>query len=107
MANIINKGIRARITIAGGNFILGKEYTCTLYHGVKFPDGRATVTAIAQEITNADGVTKTACVFVFEPEDTAKLKAGTVILEVYDNGSLEQMSFVENFATIRANSVSS
>ena len=35
MANLINKGIRARVTVRGGNFIVGKEYMCKLYHGVK------------------------------------------------------------------------
>lgn len=106
MAYIINKGIKARITVSGGNIVAGKEYTCTLYHGVKSPDDRATVTAVAQELTDSDGVTKPACLFVFEPGDTSKLKAGQVILEVYDKDDLEQMSYVENFATVRANSLS-
>lgn len=106
MAYLINKGIRARITVRGGNFIVGKEYMCTLYHGVKYQEGRATVSATAQNLTDKEGNTKPACVFVFEPQDTAQLKAGSVILEVYDKGTLEQMSFVDNFATVRANSIS-
>lgn len=100
MANIINKGIRSRVTAKGDIFADGREYTCTLYYSAKAQDGRATVKATA---TTIDGVV--VCPFVFEPADTAKLKTGSVIMEIYDAESLEQMSYVENFATVRSNSI--
>ena len=106
MEYLINKGIRARITVRGGNIEVGKEYMCTLYRGVKDLDGRATVSATSILLPNKEGKDVPTCVFIFEPADTARLKAGIVILEVYDKGTLEQMSFVEKFATVRANSIS-
>lgn len=102
MANLINKGIRARVTARGGNFVEGKEYSCTLYYSAKSQDGRATAIATA---TNIMG--DITCEFVFEPNQTAQLKAGNVILEIFDTNTLEKMYFVDNYATVRANSLSS
>ena len=99
MANIINKGIKYTIT-ARGNLIEGKEYTCTLYYNVKQKDYRASSTTIAQQLDN-----DVVCVFVFTKEMTASLKAGNVHLEIFDEDATF-MSYTDNFAVVRANSLS-
>lgn len=100
MANIINKGIRTKITASGENINVGEMYTCTLYYSIKVRAFRASVTA---EAKNVDGVPT--CVFVFEPEDTAKLKAGEVILEIYGTNTLDQMTTIKDFAIVQGNSL--
>jgi ABC-type uncharacterized transport system substrate-binding protein len=98
---IINKGIRARIVVKVSAFVAGNEYTCVLYRKPKDDENRITAIATAVEIGD-----KPTCVFVFEPEQTAKMKAGEAILEVYDHSTLEQMYFKEDFCTFRSTSLS-
>ena len=98
---IINKGIRARVVVRVRAFVIGSEYTCVLYRKSKDEENRITAIATAQEI---DG--KPTCVFVFEPEQTASMKAGEAILEVYDHKTLEQMYYKEKFCTFRSTSLS-
>lgn len=100
MANIINKGIWAVINASGEQLIEGEAYTCTLYYSPKVRSARASVDAIA---TTIDGVTT--CSFKFSPTETEKLRAGSVILEIFDAG-LNQLSYIEDFATVRSNSLS-
>lgn len=102
MANVINKGIRTKVVARGNLFTIGQSYACTLYKDVKKQDGRATTTAIAQDVGGKNG-----CIFVFEPQQTSSLLTGNVVLEIYDNITLDQMSYVENYATVRATSLSS
>lgn len=97
---IINKGIHCYITAKGDSFAEGKEYTCTLYYSAKKDEYRASSIATA---TNIGG--EIVCQFVFAPEQTASLKNGSVIMEIYDHETLEQMSYVEEFATVRATSL--
>ena len=98
---IINKGIRARVVVRVSAFVIGSEYTCVLYRKPKDEENRITAIATAQEI---DG--KPTCLFVFEPEQTASMKAGEAILEVYDHNTLEQMYYKEDFCTFRSTSLS-
>lgn len=102
MANIINKGIRAKVVASGGMFVVGSTYSCTLYKDVKKQDGMVTANAVA-ELFNG----KKRCVFVFEPEQTKKLEAGTCNLEIYDTNTFDRMSYVDKYATVRATSLSS
>ena len=100
MAYYINQGIKAKITAKGGMFVEGKEYTCTLYASTRDTEHRATTSAIAMQIGS-----NVACVFEFTQDQTSNLKVGSCILEVYDTIDREQMAFVNNFATVRANSL--
>lgn len=101
MARIINKGIQTIIVARGNLFKLETEYTATLYYSVRHQEGRASTIAKTEIIEGTPTVT-----FVFPPSETSKLKVGEVILEIYDTNGLGQMSFVENFATVRASSLS-
>lgn len=102
MEFIINKGIRARVIVKVSRLIVGNDYTCVLYRKAKDEDNRIYAIATAQE-----GDEKPYCVFVFEPEQTASMKAGDAILEVYDHDTLEQMYYKDDFCTFRATSLSS
>ncbi len=106
--NIINKGIHCKIRVYGNGLIVGNNYTACLYYNAKKEDCRATVTADAAETKVVqDGVTTTAttCVFDFTPEQTAQLKTGNVIFEVYDTTSQQQMKYDDAFATVRSTSI--
>lgn len=99
---IINQGLHAVIEALGGNYIVGKEYTCTLYASVNDKEHRASVTAQAQEVGG-----EVVIVFDFTPEQTMQLRRGNCILEIYDPVTLTEMAFDEEFAEVRPNSVSS
>lgn len=101
MGRLINKGIKTKIIAKGNIFTVGTNYTATLYYNVKNQDGRASVTSQATSCED-----KACVIFEFSPDDTKKLKVGNVILEIYDSDGLEQMAFVNNFAIVRANSLS-
>lgn len=79
-----------------------------LYYNARKEDYRATANADALTVTTEqDGVTtETAtCIFDFTPEQTAALKTGNVILEVYDTDTLQQMKYDDAFATVRSTSL--
>ena len=97
---IINKGIEYPLIASGNEFIVGTEYTCTLYRSAKDESNRASVVVTAQEIGGIP-----TCAFVFSPTQTASLKTGDVILEIYDNVTLKQMVYKEGFAQVRATSI--
>jgi hypothetical protein len=95
----INKGIRCNINVGGNGLTIGKEYIACLYQSVK-DNIRIRANAVAE---NVDGVVR--CFFVFTPEQTATLKKGNCILEVYDTAK-SRMKFDESFATVRDTSLS-
>lgn len=97
---IINKGIRCYVRVRGNGLMAGEQYTACLYASPKKEDFRATVLAMAEE-TNGEII----CVFNFTPEQTAQLKVGNVIFEVFDS-NYRQMKYDEQFATVRATSIS-
>ena len=99
---VINQGLHSIINATGGNYIAGKEYTCTLYASPGDPEHRASVTTTAQELGG-----KVVLVFDFTPEQTMQLRKGNCILEIYDPVSLQEMAFDNEFADVRPNSVSS
>lgn len=106
--NIINKGVHCKIRVYGSGLVTGKNYTAVLYYNARKEDYRATTTADAFTVTTEqDGVTtETAtCIFDFTPEQTATLKTGNVILEVYDTDTLQQMKYDDAFATVRSTSL--
>lgn len=98
MKKIINRHIACYIKAIGTGLSVGKEYTACLYQSVK-DDIRVRSTAQTQDV---DGVIT--CIFEFTPEQTAQLKTGPVILEIYDSAQ-NKMRFEENFATVRATSL--
>lgn len=98
---IINKGIQARIRVHGAGLVEGATYAAVLYYSPKHTDFRAMQTAIAQKI-GEDIV----CLFDFTPGQTATLKSGNVIFEVYDVNTQQQMTYNDHFATVRATSLS-
>ena len=100
MANIINKGIHAYINVHGSGLIVGEEYTACLYYSPKKEEYRISATSIAEDING-----EPTCKFVFTPEQTSQLKNGNVVLEVFDK-SLRQMKYDEEFAEVRATSLS-
>ncbi len=106
--NIINKGIHCKIRVYGNGLIEGNNYTACLYYNPRKTDFRATATADAILVTTEkDGVTTevATCVFDFTPEQTAQLKTGNVIFEVYDTTSQQQMKYDDAFATVRSTSI--
>lgn len=106
--NIINKGVHCKIRVYGSGLIAGNNYTACLYYNARKEDYRAQVSADAINVTTEkDGVTTevATCVFDFTPEQTATLKTGNVILEVYDTDTLQQMKYDDAFATVRSTSL--
>ncbi len=106
--NIINKGVHCKIRVYGSGLVTGKNYTAVLYYSPSKQEGRADVTQeAATEQQEIDGVMTevVACVFDFTPEQTAELKTGKVIFEVYDTENKEQMMYDENYATVRSTSL--
>jgi ABC-type uncharacterized transport system substrate-binding protein len=99
---VINQGLHKIISVTGGNYIVGKEYTCTLYASTNDQEHRASVTTTAQELGG-----KVVLVFDFTPEQTMQLRKGNCILEIFDPVSLQEMAFNNEFADVRPNSVSS
>lgn len=99
---VINQGLHAIINATGGNYIAGKEYTCTLYASTSDQEHRASVTTIAQDLGG-----KVVLSFDFQPAQTMQLRKGNCILEIYDPVSLQEMAFDDEFADVRPNSVSS
>lgn len=97
---IINKGIEYPILANGDEFAVGTEYTCTLYRSAKDKENRASVVVVAQEVGGVP-----TCNFVFSPSQTAGLKTGSVIMEIYDNVTLKQMFYKEEFTEVRATSI--
>ena len=97
---IINKGIEYPIVADGGEFVVGTEYTCTLYRSAKDSQNRASVAVVAQEVGGVP-----TCNFIFTPTQTAGLKTGSVIMEIYDNQTLKQMFYKEEFTEVRATSI--
>lgn len=100
MARIINKGIHCYIRVHGSGLIVGEEYTACLYYSPKKEEFRITATSVAED---NDG--EIICAFNFTPEQTAQLKVGNVIFEVFDS-NYRQMKYDEQFATVRATSIS-
>lgn len=100
MAKIINKGIRCYVKVHGNGLIAGEEYTACLYASPKKEEFRATAVAVAEDING-----EIVCSFDFTPDQTALLKVGNVIFEVFD-GNYRQMKYDEQFATVRATSIS-
>ena len=98
----INQGLHAIINVSGGNYLAGKDYTCTLYASVNDKEHRASVTAQAQEVGG-----KVVVSFDFSPEQTMQLRRGNCILEIYDPVTLKEMAYQDDFAIVRPNSVSS
>lgn len=98
MGGIINKGISCFINVKGSGLTVGKEYVACLYQAAK-DNIRVRANAIAE---SNDGVTS--CRFEFTPKQTAELKKGNCILEVYDS-SQSRMKFDDNFATVRETSL--
>lgn len=103
--NIINKGIHCKVRIHGSGLSAGTNYTAVLYYSASKAEYRATTTATATD-TTTDSETITSCVFDFTPEQTEQLKAGNVMLEVYDTNTLQQMVYNDTFATVRSTSLS-
>lgn len=100
--NIINKGVHCKIRVYGSGLVAGKNYTACLYYSAKKTENRAVATADTQEDTDTSTIF---CLFDFTPEQTAELKAGTAILEVYDTDTLQQMMYDDAFATVRSTSI--
>ncbi len=106
--NIINKGIHCKIRVHGSGLVAGTNYTAVLYYNARKEEYRATATADAEAVeTTQNGVTTTtaACLFDFTPEQTAALKTGNAIFEVYDTTSQQQMKYDDAFATVRSTSI--
>lgn len=100
--NIINKGVHCKIRVHGEGLTEGKSYTACLYYSATHKGNfRAEVTATARV---SDSVLE--CIFDFTPDKTAALKAGNVILEIYDTTTLQQMLYDEAFAVVRSTSLS-
>lgn len=99
--NIINKGIHCFVKAHGNALQEGKSYTCTLYYSPKKEEYRASDTRVAEKIDDV-----ILCNFVFTPEQTAQLKRGECILEIYDTESLQQMLYIEDYAEVRSTSLS-
>lgn len=97
---IINKGMHAYIRVRGLGLIVDEEYTACLYYSPKKEEFRATVVAVAKDING-----EIVCLFDFTPEQTALLKVGNVIFEVFDS-NYRRMKYDEQFATVRATSIS-
>lgn len=99
--NIINKGICCKVNAKGSELKAGTNYTAVLYYSPKQEIYKITTTAIAE--TNKDD--EVVCSFVFSSSDTEKLRVGNVILEIYDTSNKEQMFFDDNYAVVRATSI--
>lgn len=109
MANIINKGVHCKIRAYGSGLVVGTTYTACLYAKANIKEMRAETTTTAvmtQDVVNGQEVQRPTCVFDFTPEKTAALKVGSVILEIYDTENLQQMSYNDNYAIVRATSLS-
>lgn len=106
--NIINKGVHCKIRVHGDGLIAGTNYTAVLYYNPNKTEWRASATAEAEIIEKVDNGTTTqevSCIFDFTPEQTATLKTGNVILEVYDTDTLQQMKYEDAFAIVRSTSL--
>lgn len=105
---IINQGIHCKVRSYGSGLRVGSTYTACLYYSAKKEDFRAEQTAECQlvtDIVNGEETERPTCVFDFTPEQTKALKVGNVILEIYDTDTLQQMFYDENYAEVRATSL--
>ena len=108
--NIINKGIHCKIQVYGSGLVTGKNYTACLYYDARKEDYRAQVSVDATDVTvKKEGVITevAACIFDFTPEQTASLKTGKVMFEVYDTQTLKQMAYNDDFGIVRPTSLKS
>lgn len=97
---IINKGIEYPVVADGNEFLIGTQYTCTIYRSAKDKESRMSVTVTAEDVGGVP-----TCDFVFSPKQTAELKTGPVIMEIYDNAELKKMFYKEKFTEVRATSI--
>lgn len=94
----IHKGIQKRITAIGRRFVVGTEYTASIYNP-KDTSIKITSTAVCVELDDKNRVA-----FVFSGEQTDSLKVGYATIEIYDNNRTT-MAVRDNFAIIRKNSL--
>ena len=105
---IINQGVHCKIRSYGSGLIAGTTYTAFLYYSSRKEDYRAEQTAVCQlvpDIVNGEETQRPTCVFDFTPEQTLKLKVGNAILEIYDTNTLQTMFYDDNYAEVRATSL--
>lgn len=105
---IINQGVHCKIRSYGSGLIVGTTYTACLYSNAKKADGRAEQTAecvLVSDIVNGEETQRPTCVFDFTPEQTKQLKVGNAILEIYDTTTLQTMFYDDNYAEVRATSL--
>lgn len=105
---IINQGVQCKVRAYGSGLVVGTAYTACLYYNAKKTEYRAEQTATAELSTDVvDGVEtqRPTCVFVFTPEQTLALKVGNAILEIYDTTTLQTMFYDDNYAEVRATSL--
>lgn len=105
---IINQGVHCKIRSYGSGLIVGTTYTACLYYSPRKEDYRAEQTAecvLVSDIVNGEETQRPTCVFDFTPEQTKQLKVGNAILEIYDTNTLQQMFFDDNYAEVRATSL--
>lgn len=102
----ISKGSHCVITASGTSFVSGTQYTACLYYSAKDAEHRANVTTTAVTIPATETTpAKVQCVFDFNPAQTASLKAGNAILEIYDTTTIQRMAFWDEYATVRSSSL--
>ncbi len=105
---IINQGVHCKIWSRGSGLIVGTTYTACLYYSARKEDYRAEQTAecvLVSDIVNGEETQRPTCVFDFTPEQTKQLKVGNAILEIYDTNTLQQMFYDDNYAEVRATSL--
>lgn len=105
---IINQGVHCKIRSFGSGLAVGTTYTACLYYNAKKADCRAEQTAecgLVSDIVNGEETQRPTCVFDFTPEQTKQLKVGNAILEIYDTNTLQQMFYDDNYAEVRATSL--
>lgn len=97
---IINKGAKCTINVTGDKLVEGDTYTAVLYYDARNSVNRAMAQAIAEVLGDSIML-----IFEFSSEETDKLKVGPVIFEFYSDEEKE-LSYIENFAQVRATSLS-
>lgn len=107
-SHIINQGIGCEVRAYGSGLVVGTAYTACLYYNANTSSYRATqdaVCALTKTVVSGEEVERPACVFAFTPEQTLQLKAGNVILEIYDKETKQQMSYDDQYARVRKTSL--
>lgn len=102
MARVINKGIDFSVRAFGMDIVQGTQYTCVLYQSAQLVGGRAEVTQSAVANTQGDGGE---CVFAFSEAQTAELREGKCILEIYETNGKSTMVYKDDFAIVRSTSL--